>query len=167
MNTIIILGSAGNDGDTMKVSTLISEKIDCSLLNLNQYRIAPYDYSGIYENDDFIHLMEEVILKQDHIIFATPVYWYAMSGVMKQFFDRFTDLITIRKDLGRKLAGKQVHVITTSSGDHLAEQFWLPFQKTCDYLNMEFKGGYHFKNTIPLDLEIENFIKESKLNVEL
>ena len=160
MNTIIILGSARNDGDTMKVSTLISEKIDCSLVNLNHYRISPYDYSGVYENDDFIHLIEKVILKHDHIIFATPVYWYAMSGVMKQFFDRFTDLITIRKDLGRSLENKKAHVITISSGDHLAEQFWLPFQKTCDYLKMEFKGGSHFENSIPLNIQVDNFVKK-------
>ena len=35
------------------------------------------------------------------IIFVTPVYWYAMSGRMKVFFDRWTDLLKIDKDTGR------------------------------------------------------------------
>ena len=32
-----------------------------------------------------------IIEKYDTLIFATPVYWYSMSGIMKVFFDRKND----------------------------------------------------------------------------
>ncbi|MCP4458779.1 MAG: NAD(P)H-dependent oxidoreductase [Cytophagales bacterium] len=38
---------------------------------------------------------------------ATPVYWYSMSGIMKVFLDRIYDVLTIEKELGRKLHGKK------------------------------------------------------------
>ncbi len=51
--------------------------------------------------------MNDIVDKYDVLIFATPVYWYSMSGIMKVFFDRITDLLTIKKDIGRKLKGKK------------------------------------------------------------
>lgn len=46
----------------------------------------------------------------DNIVFATPVYWYAMSGRMKIFFDRFTDLLYTHKSIGKNLKGKKLFI---------------------------------------------------------
>jgi multimeric flavodoxin WrbA len=48
---------------------------------------------------------------------VTPVYWYTMSGIMKVFFDRFSDLLRIEKDLGRKLRGKSMAVISCGADE--------------------------------------------------
>ena len=56
--------------------------------------------------------MKTIISKYDTIIFATPVYWYSMSGILKVFIDRITDLLTIEKELGRKLRGKKMAVVS-------------------------------------------------------
>ncbi len=40
-------------------------------------------------NDDFNKLAQKV-LKADALIFATPIYWYHVSGVLKNFIDRLT-----------------------------------------------------------------------------
>jgi len=37
-------------------------------------------------DDDFISLMTEIIEKYDTLIFATPVYWYSMSRILKKSF---------------------------------------------------------------------------------
>ena len=66
-----------------------------------------------------------------------------MSGIMKVFFDRITDLITIEKDLGRKLRGKYMAVITTSDGNNLGENFWLPFKHTAEYLGINYVTNLH------------------------
>ncbi len=113
------------------------------LLDLNDYNFSYFDYKHENRNDDYLPLIKELIEKYDTLIFATPIYWYSMSGIMKVFFDRFTDLLTIEKELGRKLRGKKMAVISCSIGDNLGENFWLPFSETAKYLGMEYIGNIH------------------------
>jgi hypothetical protein len=79
-----------------------------------------------------------------------------MSGKMKVFFDRMTDLLTVEKDLGRKLRGKKMAVISCSAGDNLGDSFWLPFKETAKYLGMEYLGSLH---TIAGNMDEENLIR--------
>ena len=88
--------------------------------------------------------MRNEIIKMDTIILATPVYWYSMSGRMKVFLDRFTDLLKVEKELGRHLRGKSLAVFTTSNGDNLGVDFWHPFVKTANYLGMQYLANAHF-----------------------
>jgi multimeric flavodoxin WrbA len=39
-------------------------------------------------NDNFARLLQDKFLKADAVIFATPLYWYGISGQLKTFFDR-------------------------------------------------------------------------------
>ena len=57
--------------------------------------------------------------------------------------DRLSDLLTIRKDVGRALKGKILCVIACSSDATVYEGFFLPFQRTAEYLNMRWGGGLH------------------------
>lgn len=143
MKTIIILGSSRRNGDTVKLTEFVQEKTNWALVNLSDYDISYYDYEHKNAKDDFLPLMEKIVLEYDQFIFATPVYWYSMSGIMKVFFDRITDLVTIRKDLGRALKGKQMAVLSSSGGNNLGEQFWLPFSYSAEYLEMSFIQGLH------------------------
>ncbi len=93
------------------------------MIDLSDYSISHFDYKHLNKEDDFISLMKKISGDYDTLIFATPVYWYAMSCVMKDFFDRFTDLLRIEKELGRTLRNKGVAVITSSNGDNLADNF--------------------------------------------
>jgi hypothetical protein len=68
-----------------------------------------------------------------------------MSGQMKVFFDRFTDLITIRKTFGRQLAGKQTFLVATGSEQELPEGFEAAFRLTSDYFDMKFKGSCYIQ----------------------
>lgn len=143
MKPILILGSSRSNGDTAKLTQFIQKRTDWKLINLKDYDISYYDYEHKNIADDFIPLMEDIIKEHDTIIFATPVYWYSMSGIMKVFFDRITDLITIRKDLGRTLKGKSMAAISCSIGNNLEDSFWLPFKLTAEYLEMAFIQGLH------------------------
>ena len=155
MKKIIIVGSSRKNGNTNKIVNEIIKKSNWEIIDLNDYNISPYDYLHENKTDDFIKLVSQIIEKYDILIFATPVYWYSMSGIMKNFIDRFTDLLTIEKETGRMLRGKHMAVITNSSGDHLNELFWIPFEKTAEYLGMKFITGIH---------TLENEIKSENLN---
>jgi multimeric flavodoxin WrbA len=63
-----------------------------------------------------------------------------MSSQMKTFFDRTSDLITIRKDLGRGLEGKETFLVSTGTQASLPEGFEVPLKRTSEYFNMKYRG---------------------------
>ncbi|MEQ1923956.1 MAG: NAD(P)H-dependent oxidoreductase [Pyrinomonadaceae bacterium] len=143
MKKLIILGSSRKDGDTKKVVDEIISISGWDLIDLNDYNISYYDYEHKNLDDDFLPLMRKIIAEYGVLIFATPVYWYSMSGIMKVFFDRFTDLLDEEKDLGRELRGKGMAVVSCSGGGNLGEHFWHPFVATAEYLGMQYLGNMH------------------------
>jgi multimeric flavodoxin WrbA len=85
------------------------------------------------------------ILKFDSIIFASPVYWYAVSPPMKTFIDRISDLLEVPEllDQGRRLRGKTAYVVCTSIYDEPPRSFIDAFKETFCYLGMNFGGYVH------------------------
>lgn len=165
MKTLVILGSARKNGDTSKVVDALVLYNKWDVIDLNDYKISFYDYDHHNREDDFITLVKTIVSKYETIIFATPVYWFSMSAVMKVFFDRLSDLITIEKELGRKLRGKNMAALSCSVGGNLGDAFWLPFRHTANYLGMNFLSSFH-NVTIedePLTIDqigLEKFITE-------
>ncbi|GGK36609.1 MULTISPECIES: flavodoxin family protein [Flavobacteriaceae] len=141
---VIILGSSRSAGNTSKVISNISKNNNIDIVDLNKFTISYYDYESKNLNDDFLPLIKSIIKKYDTLIFATPVYWYNMSGIMKVFFDRFSDLIRVEKEEGRRLRGKNMFVISNSHDDKIDTSFYIPFQKSADYLGMNYTGEIHF-----------------------
>ena len=159
MKKVVIVGSSRNDGDTTSLTNELIEQSKWDIINLNDYNFSYYDYEHKNRHDDYLNLMEQIINKYDTLIFATPIYWYSMSGIMKVFFDRITDLLTIEKGLGRKLRGKKMAVISISIGENLGELFWLPFIETANYLGMEYVGNTHTIAKEKNEIKIAEFIK--------
>ncbi|MDO6489913.1 MULTISPECIES: flavodoxin family protein [unclassified Cellulophaga] len=160
MKKVVIVGSSRNDGDTANLTKKLIEKSKWDLVNLNDYEFSYFDYKHENRNDDYLNLMKEIIEKYETLIFVTPIYWYSMSGIMKVFFDRFTDLLTIEKELGRKLRGKKMAVMSCSVGENLGENFWLPFSETAKYLGMKYVGNSHTIAGEKNELKITDFIKQ-------
>lgn len=158
MRKIIILGSSRKDGQTKKAVDKLKSLSDFDVLDLNDYKISHYDYEHRNKNDDYLNLIQNIIINYDILIFATPVYWYSMSGIMKVFFDRITDLLDNEKELGRKLRNKSIAVLSSSIGDHLGDTFWLPFIETAKYLGMNYIGNIHtIENRVETD-ELKKFV---------
>src|SRR5690606_23204552 len=99
---LIISGSARNDGDTTTRVEQLRDMTGWDMIDLNDYNISHYDYNHENRNDDYLPLIKDIIERYETWVIATPVYWYAMSSIMKVFFDRFSDLLTIEKELGRR-----------------------------------------------------------------
>jgi len=112
LNPLIIFGSSNSTGNTWKTICAFNTDGLIPVVDLNTLDITPYDYAHKNKDDDYLPLMER-IMHHNPIILATPVYWYTPSAVMKTFIDRLSDLLTIRKDLGRGLANKDLYVITS------------------------------------------------------
>ena len=138
----VILGSSRPNGHTRALVESAFDKGRKEIIDLATLKMSPYDYEHANKEDAFLPLMERLD-KYPIWVLATPVYWYSMSAQMKIFFDRLSDLMAIRKDLGRGLAGKTIFVMVTSSGPDLPEGFEVPFARTCDYFDMNFAGLFH------------------------
>ena len=141
--TVILQGSSRSKGDTNIIVNYLATKNNVDVIDLHTKNIGHYDYEYKNANDDFINLTTEIIKKYDTIIFATPVYWYSMSGILKVFFDRLSDLIRIHKDLGRKLRGKNMAMLSCSNSNDLKDGFAMPFRESSNYLGMNYLGSIH------------------------
>ena len=138
------MGSSNSLGDTYGVCKSIVDKNGFKFQDLNELVIMPYDYEHENKDDDFLGFMRHVLKSYDTIILATPVYWYSMSGIMKNFIDRFTDLLTIEKELGRQLRGKSLMALSVSNSDDCPKEYPMPFEKSAEYLGMKWLGYAHF-----------------------
>lgn len=139
----IILGSSRSQGDTYAVASYIAEKLQIPIIDLLQKNFSDFDYEFKNSEDDFLPLIEDLIANYDTFILATPVYWYTMSALMKRFLDRFSDLLKIHKETGRKLRGKNMAIISCGSDQILKDGFYMPFIETSKYLGMNYVGDIH------------------------
>ncbi|WP_298536492.1 flavodoxin family protein [uncultured Algibacter sp.] len=141
--TVIIQASSRSDGDTAEVVKYLTSISGYDIIDLNTKNIGHYDYEYRNKDDDFIPLMTYIIDNYDTIVFATPVYWYTMSGILKVFFDRISDLLRTHKDTGRRLRGKNMAMISASNHDDLKSGFSMPFEESANYLGMQYLGDVH------------------------
>jgi multimeric flavodoxin WrbA len=142
MKTVIIQGSARSAGNTRRIVEIFRKTFDSELIDLSLRKINSYDYEHRNDGDDFLPLMKKIV-EYDLLIFATPVYWYSMSGLMKNFFDRITDCLKMDKETGRRLRGKNMAVISCGSEPVETEGFFAPFRLTAGYLGMNYLGELH------------------------
>ena len=157
-SNLIIFGSSRGDGNTRKIVQFLEQQIEAEFIDLNDYAFSEFDYEYQNANDDFIGLAERMV-QYSNIIFATPVYWYSMSALMKKYFDRMSDIVIFRKEIGRAMAKKNLFVLACSSDQTEYDCLFMPFEKTAEYLDMNFGGRVHTW------IEEEEITKEVKLKV--
>lgn len=122
----------------------VAARVDVELVNLGSLRIAPYDYEHRNRGDDFEPLMERV-LEFEHVVIASPVYWYAVCPAVKCFLDRISDYLDIDelRECGRRLRGKTGHIVCTSIYDTVPSPFVDALTSTFAYLGMRVGGTMH------------------------
>lgn len=140
---VIIQASARSNGNTSKIVRIIKRKTQFDVIDLNQKKINHFDYEFKNKNDDFNLLFKEIVENYEVILFATPIYWYTMSGVLKVFLDRISDFLFDEKEFGRLLRGKQMGIISCGSDSETFEGFEMPFEQSANYLGMDYLGHLH------------------------
>ena len=141
--TVIIQASARSKGDTHLIVNELNKNNNFDVIDLKTKNVGHFEYDFTNADDDFLPMMEEIIAKYDTIIFATPVYWYSMSGILKAFFDRISDLLHYKKELGRQMRGKKMAMISNNNYDDLKDGFNMPFKESANYLGMTYLGDTH------------------------
>jgi multimeric flavodoxin WrbA len=113
----IIHGSSRENGNTEQLTNLITKDVAKTEVHLryknikaiNDQRHEPNGFQPI--DDDYEEIVKEM-LEHDTIIFSTPLYWYGMSGYMKNFIDRWSQSLR-NKDLqfAEKIKNKKMYVV--------------------------------------------------------
>ena len=146
MKVLALLGSTRKNGNSEFLAHKIVEGTEHTIVSLADKHIEPIvdlrhtedGFSPV--NDDYEDLVK---LIQDHdvLLFATPLYWYGMSGPMKNFFDRWSQYLRDERfHLKEELTKKKAYVVITGGssakikGLPLVQQFSYIFE----FVNMEF-----------------------------
>src|SRR5579875_1815163 len=95
MNVLVLYGSSRRHGNTEILTDRVVQNVDCTKIYLSDKKIHPiddkrHDAEGfVFVDDDYDDIIQQV-LNHDTLVFSTPVYWYGMSGQMKNFIDRWS-----------------------------------------------------------------------------
>lgn len=142
--TIIIQSSARAQGNTYVVAKKLAECLPADRIDLLDYVVHPFRYEQDYpEADDFLRLVETYVLPYDRIVFASPVYWYSMSGPLKIFFDRLSDLLKSQRAIGRQLRDKRMAVLSCGNDEEVNDCFYSAFRLSAAYLGMSYGPQWH------------------------
>lgn len=154
---LTIIGTSRPDGNTQLLLDAVTCGRQHTQIKLAHLQLSAYDYQHRNASDRFIDIAEQM-LQCDNIVLATPVYWYAMSAQLKTFIDRLSDLVTIRKEMGRGLAERRLFLVVTSTDSCLPEGFVVPFELTANYLAMQWGGLLHgqFQFDLQMPPELSN-----------
>ncbi|MCA1055475.1 flavodoxin family protein [Rossellomorea aquimaris] len=146
MKVLALLGSTRKNGNSEYLAKKILEGTDHTLVHLADKHIEPivdlrHDEGGFSRVDDDYEELVELIEEHDVLLFATPLYWYGMSGPMKNFFDRWSQYLRDERfNLKEELTKKKAYVVI--SGGSSANIKGLPlvqqFNYIFEFVNMEF-----------------------------
>lgn len=162
----VILGSARSDGNTAAIAQRLVEILgeQTNVFDLSKLNIENFQYERFDDRDDFRSVVA-MMLQSQHIVFATPVYWYSMSATLKMFFDRLTDLLHDPNDRrsGRSLAGRNVWLISTGTDEGLPPGFDVPFAQTAGYFDMVWRQAFYARSIKGAPLSPESLAEADKL----
>ncbi|SFU89046.1 flavodoxin family protein [Alicyclobacillus macrosporangiidus] len=148
MSVLAIYGSSRRHGNTEWLADRVVDGLPAEKIYLVEKNIRPiadcrHDPAGFAPVDDDYDSVMERVLAHDTLVFATPVYWYGMSGLMKNFIDRWSQSLRDRRYDFRENMGKKSACVVLVGGDDprikalpLVEQFRYIF----DFMDMRFIG---------------------------
>jgi multimeric flavodoxin WrbA len=140
---VFVIGTSRSDGNTWLLLNHVNKKVNAKIIDLSKLDISYFDYKYQNIGDDFIKTIEE-ILEFQTIGFVSPMYWYSVSAQMKTFIDRLSDLLGPRKDLGRRLRGKDSFLLATgNTEEEITAGMEDPIKLTSDYLGMRYRGAFY------------------------
>lgn len=148
MKIMVLYGSSREDGNTELLTEKALEGLECTRIHLRLQRVeaivdkrhAPEGFSPVDDDHDQII---RLLLEHDLVIFATPLYWYGMSGPMKDFVDRWSQsLRDPRLGFREKIRSKQGYLIMTGGSDARLKglPLVLQFAHIFEFVGMEFLG---------------------------
>ncbi|MFT8400741.1 MAG: NAD(P)H-dependent oxidoreductase [Lentilactobacillus diolivorans] len=133
MKRLFVNASSEPDGQTARLAAELFGAQDYQTLNLVDYHIAQIGQKTD-GRDDFKRVCDQ-IADADMLVMGTPIYWSDMTGYMKTFIDRMTDVrLTTNPFNGKKLyliitgtAPQDAIPSVTHVWEHVAQRYGMAF----------------------------------------
>lgn len=136
MNVLVISSSPRRNGNSLALAESALKGVKASqhsaeLVYLDDYlkgflrdcRLCRNEQGFCTIDDDFSSLFHEKFLPADAVIFATPLYWYGISGQLKTFFDRIFCYIAASyptaSDVVTQLCHKRIALMLSSEESYV------------------------------------------------
>jgi multimeric flavodoxin WrbA len=150
MTIAVIYGGTRQNGNAEILTEHVVRGLVTEKIFLRDYNIQPivdmrHSPDGFQETNDDYNSIIDRILPHNILIFSTPIYWYSMSGTMKNFIDRWSQTLRDTKypDFKNKMASKRAFVIAVGGDDPSIKGLPMiqQFKYIFDFIGMDF-GGY-------------------------
>lgn len=164
MSIAVIYGSSREDGNTEALAEVTLEGVPHEKIILREKNIFPIHDQRHTEggfdpvNDDYDAVISEV-LKHDTLVFVTPVYWYTVSGLLKNFIDRWSQsLRDPRYDFKALLSQKKAYILVAGGDDPRVKALPLiqQLKYTFQFVGMELAGYVIGKASKPGDMKYDS-----------
>ncbi|KYG88882.1 flavodoxin family protein [Metasolibacillus sp. FSL H7-0170] len=166
MKILLLTGSTRNDGNSEELAHLALKDLPYEAIQLKDLHIKPIEDlrhtpEGFHPVDDDYTKVLEAILRSDMLVLATPIYWYSMSGTMKNVIDRFSHAIRDTRYPNVTAHLKTMKAVVIAVGGDQPRIKGLPLIQQCqytfDFLGIEFYsyliGEARKPGTISSDLQ--------------
>ncbi|MFO1441858.1 flavodoxin family protein [Bacillus sp. Bva_UNVM-123] len=150
MTIAVIYGGTRQNGNAEVLTEHVIKGIASEKIYLSDHTIQPiidmrHSQEGFQERNDDYNSIIDRILPHNIIIFSTPIYWYSMSGTMKNFIDRWSQTLRDANypDFKNKMASKKAFVVAVGGDDPQIKGLPMiqQFNYIFDFVGMNF-GGY-------------------------
>lgn len=160
MEILVLHGSSRDEGNTEQLTNLALEGIPHTSILLREKEIRAihdqrHDREGFTPVADDYDGVIEAVLAHDILIFSTPIYWYGMSGHMKNFVDRWSQSLRDKRYAFKdSLAQKHAYVITAGGDQPRLKGLPLiqQFQYIFGFVGMPFDGYIIGEGNKPNDI---------------
>lgn len=161
MSIAVIYGGTRQNGNTEILTEHVVQGIVSEKIYLRDYNIQPiidmrHTQDGFQERNDDYNSIIDRILPHGILIFSTPIYWYSMSGTMKNFIDRWSQTLRDPKypDFKNKMASKKAFVVAVGGDDPYIKGLPMiqQFKYIFDFIGIDFEGYILGKGNKPKDV---------------
>lgn len=136
-----------------------TEKIFLRDYNIEEIIDMRHTEQGFQDRQDDYNAIIDRILPHNILLFSTPIYWYSMSGTMKNFIDRWSQSLRDPKypDFKEKMAAKKAFVLAVGGDDPAIKGLPLiqQFQYIFNFMKMEFSGYILGRGNKPEDILLD------------
>ncbi|AIF44778.1 MULTISPECIES: flavodoxin family protein [Virgibacillus] len=149
MKIAVIHGSSRQNGNAEYLAYHAVPKEKATHIHLQDYHIQQiiderHEVKGFKNVHDDHKELIDLMLRHEIIVFSTPIYWYSLSGPMKTFIDRWSQIMRDPNyaHFRGELKKKKAYLIAvggdnpTIKGLPLVQQF----NYICQFFGMEFAG---------------------------
>jgi len=148
MKVFVLYGSSRENGNSEQLAELAVQGIECTKVYLREKEIRAIDDrrhtpEGFAPVDDDYEEVLAAMLEHEILLFVTPLYWYGMSGLMKNFIDRWSQSLRDKRFPFKEIMGRKMAYVIITGGDNprleglpLVQQFSHIFR----YFSLDFRG---------------------------